>query len=131
MSDIPTLSFKNDQCADAIMAVSTETIEKTSTTIFPRKETEALLREELMGAAKEEADMNGLSIPSESSAVVIAPIPMDSLVVVDLLCALDNLLGFQPKPATVKTGGYNSVQEALDHLMPQLEKQWRKKRGEN
>ena len=113
------------------MAVSTETKGKTSTTSFPRKATEALLREELMGAAEAEADMNGFTFPNEPGAAAIAPIPMDSLVVVDLLCSIENLLGFQPKPATVKTGGYDSVQDALDHLMPRLEKQWRKKRGDN
>ena len=82
-----------------------------------------------MGVAENEADMNGFTIPKEPGAAMDAPIPMDSLVVVDVLCSLEDVLGFQPKPATVKTGGYDSVQDALYQLMPRLEKQWRKNRG--
>jgi hypothetical protein len=74
--------------------------------------------------------MNGFSLPKDPSVAAVAPVPMDSLVVVEILCSVEDVLGFQPKDATVRTGGYNSVQDALDHMMPRLETQWQKKQGE-
>jgi len=111
------------------MAVSVETTGKAKTSTFPQHELGALLQKELMEAAQVEADMNGFTLPEESSVAMVAPIPMDSLVIVDLLCSVVDVLGFQPKPATVRTGGYDSMQDALDHLMPRLEKQWQKEQG--
>ncbi|WP_370399007.1 hypothetical protein [Sulfitobacter sp. JB4-11] len=109
------------------MAVLSDT--KTKQTSFPTQELESVLRSELMAAAEVEADINGISLPSQPGVAAVAPVPMDSLVVVELLCAVEPILGFAPKDATVRTGGYNSVQEALDHLMPRLEQQWQKKQG--
>ncbi|MCO6364372.1 hypothetical protein [Paracoccus sp. 08] len=103
---------------------------KVKTSVFPRKALQAILRDELMGVAEAEADMNGFTLPKDPGVAAIAPVPMDSLVVVEILCSVEDLLGFQPKDATVRTGGYNSVQDALDHIMPRLEKQWQKKHGE-
>ena len=96
---------------------------------FPFQEVEALLRTELMTVAKAEADMNGLILPEKESEIARAPIPMDSLVVVEILCSVESVLGFPPKEGAVRTGGYNSVQDALDHMLPRLEKQWRKNQG--
>lgn len=112
------------------MALATDTKEKVKPSSFPRRALEAILRDELMGVAEAEADMNGFSLPKEPSVAAVAPVPIDSLVVVEILCSVEGVLGFQPKDATVRTGGYNSVQDALDHMMPRLEKQWRKKQGE-
>ncbi|MEM1289424.1 MAG: hypothetical protein AAGH60_13810 [Pseudomonadota bacterium] len=113
------------------MAVTTDTKEAVKIEAFPRKAVEAVLRDELMGVAETEADINGFALPKEPSVAAVAPVPMDSLVVVEILCSVEEVLGFQPKDATVQTGGYNSVQSALDHMLPRLERQWRKKHGES
>ncbi|MEM1052787.1 MAG: hypothetical protein AAGI28_11900, partial [Pseudomonadota bacterium] len=76
-----------------------------------------------------EAATHGNTLPKSPAAAAVAPVPMDSLVVVDLLCAVEPVLGFAPSDSTVRTGGYHSVQDALDHLMPRLERQWRKHQG--
>ena len=113
------------------MVVATDTREKSKFVGFPAQSLEAILREELMAVAEAEADMNGFALPKEPGVAALAPVPMDSLVVVEILCSVEDVLGFQPKDATVRTGGYTSIQDALDHMMPRLEKQWLKKQGES
>lgn len=98
---------------------------------FPLETVTAILREELMGVAQLEADISGVTLPKEPSVAALAPVPMDSLVVVEILCSIEGALGFQPKDETVRTGGYNSVQDAMDHMIPRLEQQWRKNQGAN
>ncbi len=105
------------------------TITKTKTGVFPKLALEMLLRDELIMAAEVEAITQGNTLPVLPAAAAVAPVPMDSLVVVELLCAVEPILGFAPSDATVRSGGYNSVQDAIDHLMPRLEKQWHKKQG--
>lgn len=112
------------------MAIESDIEEKVKPSSFPRQELETILRNELMGVAECEADMQGFSLPKEPRVAAVAPVLMDSLVVVEILCSVEDLLGFQPRDATVRTGGYNSVQDALDHMMPRLEKQWLKKKGQ-
>ena len=102
---------------------------KAKPSVFPKSNLEMLLRDELIMAAEVEAGIQGKALPMAPAEAAVAPIPMDSLVVVELLCAVEPILGFSPSDATVRTGGYNSVQDALDHLMPRLEKQWNKKQG--
>ena len=101
----------------------------TKTKLFPKQDLELVLRDELMLAAEAEASMHGIVLPASSGVAAVAPVPMDSLVVVELLCAVEPVLGFTPADATVRTGGYDSVQDALDHLIPRLEQQWKKKNG--
>lgn len=98
--------------------------------IFPRHELELLLTDELMLAAETEAGMLGTSMPTQRTQAITAPVPIDSLVVVEILCAVEPLLGFPPPDATVQSGGYVSVKDALDHLLPRLESQWQKKQSE-
>lgn len=105
------------------------TITKIKQVVFPKGNLEMILRDELMLAAEAEANMRGTTLPASSDLAALAPVPMDSLVVVALLCAVEPILGFAPSDATVRTGGYSSVQDALDHLMPRLEHQWQKTRG--
>jgi hypothetical protein len=102
---------------------------KTKPLIFPKLDLEMVLRDELIMAAEVEAALHGKSLPMSGAAAAVARVPMDSLVVVELLCAVEPVLGFIPRDSTVQTGGYNSVQEAMDHLMPRLERQWIKSQG--
>ena len=105
------------------------TTTKTKTALFPMADVELVLRDELTQAAEVEAAIQGTALPASPAAAAVAAVRLDSLGVVDLLCALEPVLGFTPKNATVRTGGYGSIQDALDHLMPRLEAQWRKQGG--
>ena len=63
--------------------------------------------------------------PPPPGAILTTKIRLDSLTVVDVTLALEDILGFEPKNI-VKTGGYDSIQAALDHMMPRLEAAWKK-----
>lgn len=99
----------------------------TKQTVFPRHAVEMLLTDELMLAAHTEAGMLGMAMPTQHAQAVTAPVPIDSLVAVGILCSVEPVLGFAAPDATVRAGGYASVQDALDHLLPRLERQWQKK----
>lgn len=49
--------------------------------------------------------------------------------VVGVLCLIDEIVGFKVPQAAVKAGGYGSVQEALDDVVPRIEKIWLKRAG--
>ena len=76
------------------------------TSPFPSADVELVLRDELMEAAEVEAATQGTTLPPSPAQASIASVRLDSLAVVDLLCALESVLGFAPKDATVRTGGY-------------------------
>jgi hypothetical protein len=54
---------------------------------------------------------------------------MDSLSVVATLVAVEAVVGFELKESIVRTGGYASVQAALDHLVPRIQIAWDRKKG--
>lgn len=101
----------------------------TKSKAFPLQDVELLLRDELIVAAETEAALRGSTFPNSLAVAVLAPVPIDSLTAVEIVCAVEPTLGFKPSNATVRAGGYNSVQDALDHLIPRLERQWQKQQG--
>jgi hypothetical protein len=80
---------------------------KTKKDVFPKLDLEMVLRDELLLAAEVEACMHGITLPSSPGVAAVAPVPLDSLSVVELLCAVEPILGFRPTDATVRTGCYN------------------------
>lgn len=42
---------------------------------------------------------------------------------------MDPVIGFELKDSLVRTGGYPSIEAAMDHLIPQLETVWKKHQG--
>lgn len=96
------------------------------TTVFPKASVESRLRGDLLKSVAVDASLKGITLPSGSGAQSAAPIQIDSLVVVSLLCAVEPLLGFELEDSVVKAGGYTSVDHAMDHLMPRIEKAWEK-----
>jgi hypothetical protein len=93
---------------------------------FPSAAVEAKLRDELLHAVESIASMHGVAMPAGSAAQSTLSVEIDSLVVVDLLCAVEPVLGMELKDHVVKAGGYSSINEAVDHLMPRIEKEWAK-----
>ena len=65
------------------------------------------------------------SILNETPNLVTFPIAeIDSLVMVDLLIELSSVLGHTLPNSLNKSGGYESVQQLQDDLLPKLEKIW-------
>jgi hypothetical protein len=96
---------------------------------FPLAAVEAKLRDELVEAAKIEASIRGISLPPDPKQISKAAVHVDSLVVVSILCAVEPIVGFELPESVVRAGGYTSVESALGHLLPCLEKEWMKKKG--
>jgi hypothetical protein len=110
--------------------MATITLTKPTTTGFPKAEIVSILTSELVAVAKSEADVRNIALPPEPSKIVKMAVPMDSLTVVDALCALEPTLGFELRDSTVRTGGYSSVEAALEHLIPKIERAWVRKKGQ-
>ncbi|HXZ02060.1 MAG TPA: hypothetical protein VEI03_18855 [Stellaceae bacterium] len=90
---------------------------------------EACLRAELIEAIKVEASIKGVSLPAAPADIAKAAVSIDSLVVVSILCAVEPIVGFELPESVVRAGGYVSVESALGHLLPAIEKQWIKRKG--
>lgn len=100
--------------------------EKLKVIAYPAADVRACLLSELTLLAEAEAHIQGIALPAPPATLVTTKIHLDSLTVVDLTCALEPLLGYEPKDI-VRTGGYDSIQAALDHMLPRIEAGWRKK----
>jgi len=96
---------------------------------FPRSAVEVGLRGELIEAVKIEASIRGMSLPAAPAQIIQAGVHVDSLVVVSILCAVEPILGFELPDGVVRAGGYPSVESALGHLLPRIEKEWMKRNG--
>jgi hypothetical protein len=97
---------------------------------FPLAAIEAKLRDELIEAVKIEASIRGMALPAAPADIAKASVHVDSLVVVSILCAVEPIVGFELPESVVRAGGYTSVDSALGQLLPRLEKEWAKKKGE-
>ncbi len=96
---------------------------------FPVAAVEACLRGELIEAIKAEASIRGISLPTSPAETAKTAFPVDSLVVVSILCAVEPVIGFELPESVVRAGGYASVESALGHLLPRIEAQWTKRKG--
>lgn len=96
---------------------------------FPATAIRSALRTELIESVKSEASIKGISLPSGSAGVAQAAVDIDSLVVVSLLCTVEPHLGFELPHCVVRTGGYGSVDAAIEHLLPRIESEWNKHKG--
>jgi hypothetical protein len=104
-----------------------DTIARPETTIaFPKAAVEAKLRDALLASANSEALLKGIKLPSDLPGQAAASVRLDSLDVVSLLCDIEPIVGFELKDHLVRAGGYNSVNQAMEHLMPRIETAWEK-----
>jgi hypothetical protein len=97
--------------------------------VFPATALETGLRAELIEIVKSSAEFHGHVLPSTPAAIVTFPYPIDSLDVVGILCKLDELVGYDLPHHVVRAGGYNSIDEALHHMMPRIKASWLKRNG--
>jgi hypothetical protein len=108
------------------MAVDTITRPAGTETVFPKAEVEAKLKEVLLGAAQTDAALKGIAFPNDMTGQASAFVRLDSLDVVSLLCDIEPIIKFELKDSLVRAGGYSSVNQAMEHLMPCIEKAWEK-----
>jgi hypothetical protein len=93
---------------------------------FPKTEIEAKLKEVLLDAAQSSAALKGITLPGDTAGQVSASVRLDSLDVVSLLCDIEPILNLELKGSLVRPGGYSSVNQAMDHLIPRIERAWEK-----
>jgi acyl carrier protein len=96
------------------------------TTAFPAATIEVKLRNCLLELAASVMAIREQQMPVSISQQYAVSIQLDSLDVVDLLCDVEPVLGFELKDSIVKSGGYGSINKAIGHLMPQIEAAWNK-----
>ena len=94
---------------------------------FPQAEVTKALVNELLEIARAEAQVRGIQVPKDTAGQMTAAVPMDSLSVVATLVAVETVVGFELKDSLVRTGGYISVQDAVNHLIPRIHAIWQKK----
>lgn len=107
---------------DQLTKVSRVTLE------FPHADVAAALRDELLSNVELQASIYGTELPASQSAMVKQQVSIDSLVTVEILCAVEPIVGCELPEAIVRHGGYNSVDDALSDLMPRIEKIWKKRK---
>jgi acyl carrier protein len=92
---------------------------------FPGAEVEACIREAL---ADQAADQAVLRPGRATTATSVAPRPwepeIDSLVVVEVICAVEELLGIEISATFSPKGGYDSVDACVDDLMSEAKTAW-------
>jgi hypothetical protein len=107
------------------MAVATITRPGGSAT-FPAAAVENKLRGALLDSVKSTAAFQGVALPTTTTGQYAAPVHLDSLSVLDLLCDVEPIVGFELKDSIVKSGGYKSINETITHIMPRIEAAWQK-----
>jgi hypothetical protein len=97
--------------------------------VFPATAVKECLREELIHIVESRVELRGQPPPSIPAAIVAGPFPLDSLEVVEILCRVDELLGFELPDRVVRAGGYNTIDQAIGQLLPCIEREWLKRKG--
>jgi acyl carrier protein len=103
----------------------------TTTAKFPATEVERRIREFLAEEGAMQATLHGAAVSPIGTAAAVGPQPViDSLVVVSLLVELEPMVGFELPEDLVRAGGYDSIEQVVQHLLPQVQKRWNKKHEE-
>ena len=98
-----------------------------ATKLFPTAAVETCLHDELVEAIKAMAKIKGTPLPTAPAQVRVMPVQVDSLVCVDILCAVEPIIGIELPESVVKAGGYGSIDSAIKNLIPRIEAEWKKK----
>lgn len=109
--------------------MATIALEAPQQDVFPKDKVIQALVDELLLMAKAEAQVRDITLPPDQPGMMTAAVPMDSLSVVCTLVAVEKVVGFELKESIVRTGGYDSAQAAIDHLVPRIQLAWDRKKG--
>ncbi len=103
------------------------TLEPKTVPAFPAGEIEACIRDVLADQGAMQVALQGGATPAGDPGSAVGPQPViDSLVVVEVLLAIEPKVPFALPDSLVQPGGYDNVDEVVQHLVPQLERRWRK-----
>jgi len=94
---------------------------------FPAQAIEASIRGFLAQEGAMQAVLHGGGGAAGAGGTIgtIGPQPsIDSLVVVEVLLELETQVPFELPESLVQAGGYDSVDEVVQHLMPKLQLKW-------
>ncbi len=96
------------------------------TVVFPAAALDASIRRALAAESENQATLRR----SEAQAPASDWEPeIDSLVVVEVLCAVEEVVGFDLSASLAPKGGYNSVQACVDDLLEKTRAAWEARRG--
>jgi hypothetical protein len=95
-------------------------------TVFPKAALESALRACLLESVQATAEVKGIALPADAPSQCASQVHLDSLEVVSLLCEVEGVVGFDLEDALVRSGGYVSVDDALEHLLPRIHEAWKK-----
>jgi len=128
MSDNPTLYkicvFNTDEVLMATLAPPASAV-----TVFPTAAIEACLHDELVETIKSLAKIKGLALPTAPAQIATTSVQIDSLVCIEILCAVEPIVGIELPEKVVKAGGYGSIDAAIKNLIPRIEAEWKKQKG--
>lgn len=97
---------------------------------FPTDQVKECLKSALVAAVKREASVKEVNLPDSDDEIAQFGFSVDSLVVVELLCAVESILDINLKDGIVQSGGYDSAEQAIEHLVAGIAGEWSKKCGE-
>lgn len=103
---------------------STTTTAAAATSAFPAKAVADCLRHELAAAVKAVASLQGNPVSGTPGNASSLGVEVDSLTVVEILCALDDILPFEVDQSVVRPGGYASIESAVENVVKVVEKKW-------
>lgn len=104
---------------------------KPTTAPFPATDVEQRIRDFLAEEGAMQAALHGAAVSPTTTGGAVGPQPLiDSLVVVSLLIELEPMVGFELPEDLVRAGGYDSVEQVVQHLVPQVLKRWDKNQKE-
>jgi hypothetical protein len=98
-------------------------------TAFPKAAVEKALLDGLVDGVTNEAMIKNYKIPEKVSDLIKASVYVDSLMTVDVLCNIEPVIGFELPQHVVKTGGYRSIESAVQHVLGRIEREWNKRHG--
>jgi acyl carrier protein len=100
-------------------------LKESPSVVFPAAEVEACIRDAL---ADQAADQTVLRPGREATATPVAPRSwepeIDSLVVVEVICAVEELLGIEIPATFSPKGGYDSAEACINDLMSEAKAAW-------
>jgi hypothetical protein len=103
---------------------TTTTAKPKATVAFPAQAIEASIRGFLAQEGAMQAVLHGGGAAAGAAAGIGPQPAIDSLVVVEILLELETQVPFELPESLVQAGGYDSVEEVVQHLMPKLQKRW-------
>jgi acyl carrier protein len=98
--------------------------------VFPDAAVEACIRDALSDQAKDQVILRPTAVASSSSIRSWEP-EIDSLVAVEIACAVEELLGIDLPPTFSPKGGYDSAEACINDLMAQAKAAWADATKEN